>query len=116
MVTISAETLARQIGAVFHAWGMPDAHARTTVDLMVEADLRGIDSHGVGMLPQYDKYRRDGKLNVQPDIRVMKEGPTFVLIDADHGLGHPPSRLAMETAIGTCRSEAQTSELKPLMR
>lgn len=102
MVTISAATLKRQITEVYRAWGMPEGHVNTTVDLMVEADLRGIDSHGIGMLPQYEQYRRQGRLNVQPDIQIVKEGPTFVLIDADHGLGHPPAEMAMRAAIEKC--------------
>ncbi|MFN4088138.1 MAG: Ldh family oxidoreductase [Alphaproteobacteria bacterium] len=104
MITVKAETLKRQIAEVYKAWGMPPEHAAATVDLMVEADLRGIDSHGIGMLPQYEQYRRQGRLNVQADIRVVKEGPTFVVIDADHGLGHPPGRMGMEAAIAKCEA------------
>lgn len=102
MITVAAETLRRQIAEVYRAWGMPEDQAATTVDLMVEADLRGIDSHGIGMLPQYEQYRRQGRLNVLPDIRVVREGPTFVFLDADHGLGHPPAAMAMRSAIDKC--------------
>lgn len=102
MFAISAETLKRQIVEIFRAWGMPEEHVATTVALMVEADLRGIDSHGIGMLPQYDLYRKEGKLNLRPEIRVLREGPTFLLLDADHSLGHVPAQMAMQAAIEKC--------------
>ena len=102
MITVPAETLKRQIAEIYRAWGMSEEHIATTVDLMVEADLRGIDSHGIGMVPAYDGYRREGKVKVQPDIRIVKEGPTFVLIDAGQSLGHVPARTAMSMAIEKC--------------
>ena len=102
MVTFAAETLKRQIALVYQAWDMPAAHIATTVDLMVEADLRGIDSHGVGMLPTYDNNRRAGRLNLKPDIRVVRDLPAMALIDADHGVGHVPAKLAMELAMAKC--------------
>ena len=102
MITVPADTLKRQIAEIYRAWGMPEDQIATTVELMVEADLRGIDSHGIGMVPAYDEYRRQGKLEVRPDIRVVKEGPTFVLIDAGHSLGHVPAAMAMRKAIGKC--------------
>lgn len=102
MITIPADLLKRQIAEVYRTWGMAEAHIATTVELMVEADLRGIDSHGIGMLPSYEQYRREGKLNVTPDIRIVRELPTLVLIDADHALGHVPAEMAMRKAIAKC--------------
>lgn len=94
-----AEVMKRQIGTVLRAWGMSAGHVEITVDCMVEADLRGIDSHGIGMMPQYDDYRQAGKLNLTPDIRTVSDWPTLALIDADNALGHVPAKLAMEAAI-----------------
>ena len=102
MITVEVETLKRQIAEIYRAWGMPEEHIATTVPLMVEADLRGIDSHGIGMVPAYDEYRKQGKLKVQPEIRVVREGPSFVLIDAGHSLGHVPAKMAMGMAIEKC--------------
>ena len=66
---------------------------------MVETDLRGIDSHGLAMLPLYARLREIGVLNVAPEIRVVQERPVMALIDADGGLGHAPAAMAMDMAI-----------------
>ena len=52
------------------AWGMSEAHAVTTADLMTETDLRGVDSHGISMLPTYDKEFRAGRLNMRPVFKT----------------------------------------------
>ncbi len=98
MITIPHSLLAEQIQAVFLAWGMRPEPVETAVALMVEADLRGIDSHGVGMLPTYDQRRRDGKIDPLAEVRTLREGPVLTLVDAGHGIGHPAARFAMERA------------------
>ena len=75
MITVPHSLLAVQIRAVFLAWGMRPEPVETAVNLMVEADLRGIDSHGVGMLPTYDQRRRDGKIDPLAEVRTLSEGP-----------------------------------------
>ena len=98
-IIVPSEVLRAQLTSVFTAWGMTAAHVATTVEIMVETDLTGVDSHGVGMLPTYDRHQREGKVNAKPDIRVVMERPSLGLIDADQSLGHPPSHLAMTMAI-----------------
>lgn len=99
MIVVSAEALRRQLSSIFSSWGVSREHVEETVQVMVETDLRGIDSHGVGMIPTYDKYRQEGKLNPKPDIRVVREKASVALIDADRSLGHPPSLKAMRLAV-----------------
>jgi LDH2 family malate/lactate/ureidoglycolate dehydrogenase len=83
---------------------MSAAHAATTAETMVETDLRGIDSHGIAMLLSYDEQFRAGRLNMRPNIRVVRDTPATALIDADASLGHVPSVLAMTTAVDKCLS------------
>jgi LDH2 family malate/lactate/ureidoglycolate dehydrogenase len=78
---------------------MSPAHAATTAEAMVETDLRGIDSHGVAMLPSYDEQFRAGRLNMRPDIRVVRDTPVTAVIDADASMGHVPSVQAMTMAV-----------------
>src|SRR5512144_1317068 len=99
---VAAEKIQQQLLSVFRAWGMSDAHAATTAELMVETDLRGVDSHGISMLPTYDKEFRAGRLNMRPSFTTRREGPAFALIDADASLGHPVSAYAMNMAIDKC--------------
>ena len=85
------------------AWGMPADQVATTAELMVEADARGIDSHGIGMLPQYHERRNDGRKIIVPgEIRVVKDLPAMTFIDAGHALGHVPAKMAMQSAIAKC--------------
>ena len=100
MITVPHSLLAAQIRAVFLSWGMRPEPAETALALMVEADLRGIDSHGIGMLPTYDRRRRDGKIDPLAEVRTIREGPVLTLVDAGRGLGHPAARFAMERACG----------------
>ena len=99
MLRFSAETLRAQILAVFGAWGMSPGDAEAAVEVMVETDLSGIDSHGIGMLPHYQRIYAEGTLNPRPDTKVLNDRPSTALVDADHGLGHPASVLAMKLAI-----------------
>ncbi|MBM3564508.1 MAG: Ldh family oxidoreductase [Alphaproteobacteria bacterium] len=98
-VRVSAETLSRQVEAILAAWGMLAEPARVTTERLIEADLRGIDSHGIAMLPLYDEFRRDGRLVFRPEIRVVREAAVTALWDAGGGLGHYPSTLATDMAI-----------------
>ena len=102
-MNVPAATIREQLVSVLRAWGMSDEHAATTAEMMVETDLRGVDSHGVSMLPTYDREFRAGRLNMRPTFKTLREGPAFALVDADASLGHPVSVHAMHLAIDKCR-------------
>jgi LDH2 family malate/lactate/ureidoglycolate dehydrogenase len=88
-----------QLKAILLAWGMPEDNAETTADILSWADLHGVDSHGISMIPGYDRARRSGRANMAARPRIVKETPVSALIDGDHGLGHVPARFAMQVAI-----------------
>lgn len=96
---VQVEVLRRQIAAVLGAWGMDKDIIRTTVEVMVETDLAGVDSHGISMLMDYDASRTKGKLNLHARPAVVRDSPVTALIDADAGLGHPAAVMGMELAI-----------------
>src|SRR5438105_847930 len=101
---VPSKNIHEQLASVFRAWGMSDAHAETTAEVMVETDLRGVDSHGISMLPTYDNEFRAGRLNMKPAFRTVRENPATALIDADASLGHPVSAYAMNTAVDKCKA------------
>jgi LDH2 family malate/lactate/ureidoglycolate dehydrogenase len=103
MQLVPAETCRAQIVSVLTAWGMPAETVRVTAEVMVETDLSGVDSHGISMLMDYDDMRRKGRLNLQARPRVVRENPVTALIDADAGLGHPASVMAMDLAISKAK-------------
>jgi LDH2 family malate/lactate/ureidoglycolate dehydrogenase len=100
---VPAPQIRQQLVSVLRAWGMSEGHADTTAEMMLETDLRGVDSHGISMLPTYDHEFRSGRLNMRPLYKTVREGPAFALIDADASLGHPVSVHAMNLAVDKCR-------------
>jgi len=88
-----------QLKAILLAWGMPEDNAETTADILGWADLHGVDSHGISMLPGYDRLRRAGRTNMNARPHIIKETPVSALVDGDGGLGHVPARFEMQAAI-----------------
>ena len=98
-MNVPSEQLGLQVAAILRAWGMDEDSIAATVEVMLYADLRGIESHGFSTLTLYDEYRRSGKLTLRPQPRVVRESPVTALVDGDGGLGHLPSQRAMRLAI-----------------
>ena len=100
---VTAEALRRFATAVFCRWGLPEGDARTVADVLVWADLRGIDSHGVTRIPMYLRLLDDGDLNPTPAIKTCLETSATTVIDADRAAGP----IAMTTAIGKAMEKAR---------
>ena len=99
------DALKRFVGAVLRKAGVADAPAAVVADVLVAADMRGIESHGVARLePYYVRRIRSGKLKSSPRYSIVRETGTSVLYDADNGLGHPVGRMAMEKVIDKARN------------
>jgi L-2-hydroxycarboxylate dehydrogenase (NAD+) len=98
-VRIPAGELTAFVTRAFIAAGLPDADAHSVAGLMVEADLRGSDTHGVIRLPLYVRRLRAGGVNAKPNIRVVSDRASVALIDGDNGMGHLVMRRAAELAI-----------------
>lgn len=94
------ETLTQQI---FMAVGTPEEDARWVATLLVRANLRGHDSHGVIRISQYVAAVRRGETNPKPTIRVLSETPTTALIDGDLGFGQVVTRRVTEVAVAKAR-------------
>src|SRR5580698_1697742 len=96
---VPAERLATFIGRAFVAAGLPAEDSGTLAQLMVQADLRGSDTHGVIRLPLYVRRIRAGGINAKPNIRVVSDRPSAALVDGDNGMGHLVMRRATHLAI-----------------
>ncbi len=91
--------VARALAAV----GLPDDDAGVVAELMISADLRGADGHGIFRLPQYVRRIKAGGVNVRPKIRTVMEADATALIDGDNGMGHLVMRHAAELAIAKAK-------------
>lgn len=99
MPNYPAAALQRQTAAVLTGWGMPAEAAERTAAIMVDADLRGIDSHGISMLPIYEKKWASGGLRLDTVAEVIHDdGRAAVVIDGHAGLGHLTAADAMNQA------------------
>jgi LDH2 family malate/lactate/ureidoglycolate dehydrogenase len=80
---------------VFEALGIPKEDARIAADVLIEADLRGFDCHGVGRLFPYYKRIRKGLIATNPDIAITWLTPTTGCCDGGNGLGMVVGHRAM---------------------
>jgi LDH2 family malate/lactate/ureidoglycolate dehydrogenase len=95
----SADVIRAQIEAILRAWGMSEEKLRLTAEVMVETDLRGIDSHGISMLTQYAQMQKAGQLQLQAEPRIVRQSASTALLDGGAGLGHPAALMGMNLAI-----------------
>lgn len=87
MPTLSAQVLLNYATQLFVASGVPTDEAEIVARSLVEANLRGHDSHGVMRIPQYLDTMRDGKMFANVALDVMDETPALFAADANWGLG-----------------------------
>jgi L-2-hydroxycarboxylate dehydrogenase (NAD+) len=84
---------------VFKQIGCSNEHAQQATTVLVSADLRGIDSHGVARLSGYLRLHEVGRVNASPDIKLVHETPSTATVDGDKGLGLVVAPKAMKIAI-----------------
>ena len=99
MGLIAADRLRGFAEEVLVAIGLEAAAAEVTAGCLVEANLRGVDSHGVLRLIQYAHSVSSGEVNPKPRVVVLRRTAPTALVDADGGYGFVPAVRAMELAV-----------------
>ncbi len=102
-VRIEWKALQEFTAKVFEGLGMPPQDAAKEAEVLVWANLRGVDSHGVQRIEEYAKRVDAGIMNPQPHIQVLKETPATILIEADRAFGPVVTTFAMEKVIDKAR-------------
>lgn len=97
------DDLLRFAGNVFMAAGLAPAMAEQWAGILVWANLRGTDSHGVIRIPRYVDLMRRKIINTAPDIRVEKRAGAIAILEADRAPGAVAMVRAMEEAIARAR-------------
>jgi L-2-hydroxycarboxylate dehydrogenase (NAD+) len=72
---------------VFERLGVPPADAAQAADVLIAADRRGIDSHGVARLKAYCDLFAVGKVQAQAIVSILRETPSTAAVDGGNGLG-----------------------------
>lgn len=97
---VPAAALAAFVREAFTRSGLAEAHAATVADVLVWANLRGIDTHGVIRVPRYLELVALGDMNPRPAIRITRDMPAAVLVDVDRAIGPVAMTEGMKIAIG----------------
>jgi len=84
---------------VFIRMGCSLDHAALATEVLLSADLRGIDSHGIARLSGYVRLWEAKRINTRPDIKITHETPSTAVVDGDSGLGLVVAPYAMEVAM-----------------
>lgn len=103
-IVVRPEWLRLFVARLFAALGVPESDAETVAEVLVEADLRGVESHGTTRVAGYVSMIRLGLLNPAPKVEVLKETPSIAMLEGDNGFGMVVAkramRMAMEKAAG----------------
>lgn len=88
---------------VFERMGCPADQAERAADCLNQADLRGVDSHGVARLSGYVRLWEKQRLNAKPQVKIVHETPSTAVMDGDLGLGLVTAPAAMKIAMKKAR-------------
>lgn len=104
VLCIDAAALAQAVAAAFSAAGCATDEAATIADGLVEANLFGHDSHGVGLVPLYLANLSQGLVAPGRTVRVVADHGALVGVDGERGFGQAIGEQAMAIAIERARS------------
>ena len=93
------DQLYRFTNAVFRGIGCSNEGAALATKVLLSADLRGIDSHGVARLTGYVRLWEAKRINASPEIKIVHETPSTAVVDGGAGLGLVVAPFAMQVAI-----------------
>jgi uncharacterized oxidoreductase len=98
-VTVHAAPLKAVTRAIIARTGSSQSEAGLVADQLVEANLTGHDSHGVGMLPRYVEVFRLGRLKPNQHVSVVLDGGALLTLDGNMGYGQVMGYEAMQMGI-----------------
>lgn len=98
-MTLTSDTLLSFSSRVFEAAGLSSGHAEIAAGKLVEANMLGIDSHGVLRMPMYIKRLLSGAMKNRPELKVIQRNGAVSLLDADNALGMVAGHEGMIEAI-----------------
>jgi ureidoglycolate dehydrogenase (NAD+) len=101
--TVAAAPLAAWVQALLEAAGLEAQASATVAQSLVDASLRGVDSHGVARTSLYVQRLRAGGINRHPRPRVVREDGAVALIDGDDGPGQVAGNLATDLSVELAR-------------
>lgn len=89
---------------IFIKMGCPPEEAKKGAEVLLSADLRGVDSHGVARLSGYVRLWEAKRINATPKVAIVHETPSTAVVDGDSGLGLVVAPKAMQIAIDKAKN------------
>ena len=104
VIFVKADILEKFMTDVLTGVGVPINDAKVVADVLITADKKGIDSHGINRLkPIYYDRIKDGILNPITNMEIVRESPTTAVVDGHNGMGHVISKRSMQIAINKAK-------------
>jgi LDH2 family malate/lactate/ureidoglycolate dehydrogenase len=100
---IAADNLMQAIITLLQAMGAQDLEARLVATVLVEADMRGIHTHGCAFVPLIAERHDHGLLNLPTKVKVISDEGAVAHIDGNNGLGQVAAAEAMRICIQKAR-------------
>lgn len=98
------EDLLKFTAGIFIQIGCSEEDAALAARVLLSADLRGVDSHGVARLSGYVRLWEAKRINAKPQVKIVHETPSTAVVDGDRGLGLVVAPKAMQIAIEKARN------------
>lgn len=98
-VDIKPDQLHAVVQRIFCAAGLAESAAHTVAVALVDAELTGLASHGVMLVPMYVERIREGSVSLNTEARVVRDEGTVVVLDAGNALGQLTAHQAMDLAV-----------------
>ncbi len=105
MPVVAAEKLHQLTRAICLGTGSSEREAELVANHLVDANLAGHDSHGVGMLPLYVRCWTENNLQPNQHAKVVKDKGPILVIDGQRGFGQVIAHEAMELGMAKARQE-----------
>jgi LDH2 family malate/lactate/ureidoglycolate dehydrogenase len=96
---VRPEQLRPLVASLFQVAGVPEADAGTVAEVLVEADLRGVESHGTTRIAGYLSMIKLGLLNPKPSIQLLRDTPSTAMLEGDRAFGIVVAKQAMQMAM-----------------
>jgi LDH2 family malate/lactate/ureidoglycolate dehydrogenase len=103
---VALDDLRQHCAAVLEGAGLAPAAAHLVADSLVDAEARGVASHGVNRTRIYSERLRAGMLDPGAEPQVVKETAGGVLVDAQNAIGHVGARAGLDRAVAAAEAGA----------
>lgn len=98
-ITVDHERLTTYASTALVKAGLDENHAQIVAENLVDANLHGVDTHGVFKLPEYVDRLQSGGMNPAPDVTVEQTASATAVVDGDDGPGQSVTHRAMDEAV-----------------